>query len=287
MGYFLVSLSKSAATDWLDASEILLLVFAVVVVIGVVGEHRCGWPHPKAELFTILVAIGCGGELMADGGVFVFSRQLQTISDQEAKEAVTRSGEAKTSADEAAKAAERAKAASDGAIKSAAEAERRIAGVNQLAKEIDAELTYIERIISARRIQNVYGLTNELNKKYKGRQILLMSYTGDWEGYWLCSQLSEIAKKAEMFPQDECGNEALKNFPLTDIDVRAPTIPEVQDLSMLLMHEKRVPGMQCNLHVDPVLTIRVGVKAPPPILWPPHKRTGDPKAPAKSTPMKH
>lgn len=83
MGILSVSLSKAETLTLLNISEYALLLFALVVVIGVTGEHKTPWWKVRYDLFAILVAIGCAGELVADGGVFVFSRHLQVIEGTE------------------------------------------------------------------------------------------------------------------------------------------------------------------------------------------------------------
>jgi hypothetical protein len=76
------SLSKSFTTTALDISELTLLLFGIVLVAGLVGEYIESWKK-KIKLFEILVIIGVAGELLADGGIFHFSKQLQTISELE------------------------------------------------------------------------------------------------------------------------------------------------------------------------------------------------------------
>jgi hypothetical protein len=77
MGTSLFSLSKSATSICLDASEIVLLVFGIVLVIGLVGEVAKSekWKR-RVRLFELMVVFGVAGELMADGGIFLFSRHL-------------------------------------------------------------------------------------------------------------------------------------------------------------------------------------------------------------------
>ena len=77
-------LSKSETSTLLGISEISLLGFGVVLVIGLVGEVAKSdkWKK-RVRLFEMLVIIGVAGELIADGGVFLFSRHLQTISEAE------------------------------------------------------------------------------------------------------------------------------------------------------------------------------------------------------------
>jgi hypothetical protein len=125
MGTFLL-LSKSSATFCLHASEVALLVFSAVVVIGLIGENKCRWPHPKEDLFVALVIIGVAGELLGDGGMVVFTGQLQTISDAEVKAATITAGDAQ---DSSRKAADAAKLANSFAL----EAEQHAAKANEKA----------------------------------------------------------------------------------------------------------------------------------------------------------
>jgi hypothetical protein len=101
MGYFF-SLSKSATSTALDMSEWALLVFGLVLVVGIFGEYKklpkrvlLMWP---ASVFEMMVMIGVAGELMGDGGVFLFSRHLQTISDGELAVLNKEAGEARRDA---------------------------------------------------------------------------------------------------------------------------------------------------------------------------------------------
>ena len=86
MGYFF-SLSKSAATVGFEVAEWMLLIFGGILVLGIFGEYKklpkqllLLWP---ASVFEILVMVGVAGELLGDGGVFVFSSHLQSIEDHE------------------------------------------------------------------------------------------------------------------------------------------------------------------------------------------------------------
>jgi hypothetical protein len=84
MGHFF-SFSKSATNTALDASEWALLLFGLILTIGVLGEYKKFPTLLRAShaTFELLVVIAIAGELFADGGVFLFSRHLQTISDGE------------------------------------------------------------------------------------------------------------------------------------------------------------------------------------------------------------
>src|ERR1700733_1231390 len=77
-------LSKSAASAALDVSEIALLFFGVLLVVGLIGEYAESQRWKKSlKTFEMLVILGVAGELLADGGIFVFSAHLQTIADSE------------------------------------------------------------------------------------------------------------------------------------------------------------------------------------------------------------
>jgi hypothetical protein len=78
----LLSLSKSATAISLEVSEVVLLFFGIVLVAGLIGEYVESWKK-WIKLFEMLVIVGVAGELLADGGIFLFSKQLQTISDLE------------------------------------------------------------------------------------------------------------------------------------------------------------------------------------------------------------
>jgi hypothetical protein len=100
MGYFfsLFSLSKSATSGALNWSELGLFAFGVVLVVGLVGEYKV-LPHSRRmKLFEMFVIIGVAGELLADGGIFLFSHQLQVISDSEITEANKNARDAASSA---------------------------------------------------------------------------------------------------------------------------------------------------------------------------------------------
>jgi hypothetical protein len=77
-------LSKSAVAAALDAADIALLAFGIVLVIGLLGEYSKSekWQAHK-KLFEMLVILGVAGELLADGGIFLWSKRLQAVADTE------------------------------------------------------------------------------------------------------------------------------------------------------------------------------------------------------------
>jgi len=76
---------------------------SLLLVVGIIGEYAKSEPWKKhLRIFELLVTIGVAGELFADGGVFLFSRHLQTIADQEIADLTQKLGDAKTLAEGAA-----------------------------------------------------------------------------------------------------------------------------------------------------------------------------------------
>jgi hypothetical protein len=77
-------LSKHATSVALNISEAALLLFGLLLVIGLVGEYseKDRWKK-HVKVFKWLVIFGVGGELIADGGIFLLSARLQTLADGE------------------------------------------------------------------------------------------------------------------------------------------------------------------------------------------------------------
>jgi hypothetical protein len=119
----LSSLSKSATSTALDISEVGLLIFGLLLVAGLIGEYAKSERWKKhVRVFEMFVIIGVAGELLADGGIFLFSRHLQVIADQEIADLTKEAGDAKTSAERASSAAYSAKASADDASTAAGSA---------------------------------------------------------------------------------------------------------------------------------------------------------------------
>jgi len=137
----LTSLSKAATSTALHVSEVVLLFFGVVLVIGLIGEYAESEPWEKwTKLFEMLVIIGVAGELLADGGIFLFSRQLEVISEVEIAALNKEAGDAREAAG---KAVERAAKAEDnlaGANERAAKAEQHAAEANTKAESFRRDI---------------------------------------------------------------------------------------------------------------------------------------------------
>jgi hypothetical protein len=270
---------------WLCAIAVGVGIAGEIVVI--VSEHRDDledWrrgvvrPPDRPPMWrfwfdivaTLIVLGGVFGEAGATAKVASINSHLRSKtsefrakSDQLLAVVTQQAGNAETSATAASEASASAK--SD--VKTAHD---EVNVIGKRAKLIDADLTTVQWLISARRIQDVDGAVADLRNGFHGRDIILKSYSGDVEGYWLCEQLVDIAKKAEMRPQDICANELMRGVPVTDLLVGAPSIEEAQKLSVPLKKPRRVEGYFAGLQESPALSVLVGVKQSFPI-WPPKR----------------
>lgn len=79
----LFSLSKSATSIALNISEFALLLFGLLLVVGLIIEYKTEHGGRWMKIGEMLVIIGVAGELLGDGGIFLFSSHLQTIADLE------------------------------------------------------------------------------------------------------------------------------------------------------------------------------------------------------------
>jgi hypothetical protein len=224
MGYFF-SLSKSATIHWLDASEWMLLAFGALLAVGIIGEIKHGmWGRPP-RFFELIVLWGVLAEVLADGGIFLFSSQLQIISDSEntalrkqtdvavatakgfdlkiaeaqrgTADAVRDSATAKRGSDEAnalAKRYESGIAEANARIKSA---EAQVASANAASKEAIAkaeserlERTKLEAVVSPRRIgADEQKRIKEALKGFEKRLVLVSSNGLDAEAALLGAQI--------------------------------------------------------------------------------------------------
>jgi hypothetical protein len=98
MGTFL-ALSKSATTSALHISELVVLIFGLLLVCGLIGELSKSEEWSRA--FGMMVVIGVAGELFGDGGIFVFTERLQALSDAEVATLNREAADARKAASEA------------------------------------------------------------------------------------------------------------------------------------------------------------------------------------------
>jgi len=80
----LTSLSESDAKWWLGASEIFLIVSAIVLMAGIVEGWRESWSWRKRKVYKIAkraIVLGIVAELVGDAGIFETSSRLQAHAD--------------------------------------------------------------------------------------------------------------------------------------------------------------------------------------------------------------
>ena len=275
----LESISKALEKS-LDFWGLLLLLSTAVVVFGLVVEYwheieefwvivhwpmaSFPWVKFKTLVGGILVTIGVAGELLVtykgsrvETHLRENSHKIEAFLTQQAGDAVA---SAKTAHEEA-----------DAAGVASREAQGTTSEVAQRAGQIDSELAQAEYLLSARRLDNTEQLAEELKKKFKGREIMLMSYRGDQEGWGLCVQLWYVAKSAEMRPVNQCGVEdfaipspGLENQPavISPMQISGPNIQETVDIGGMLVRIGRLPFGAASGMPNGMLMIFVGVKPP-------------------------
>lgn len=200
----LFSLSKSATSIALDTSEVVLLLFGVLLTVGLIGEYAKSerWKR-HVKIFEMLVIIGVAGELLADGGIFLFSSHLQTIADQEIGDLATVAHNAKGSADDAAKSA---RTAHDelGAVekdivsakKQAADAESHLADALERAANAERETAKLkarlaDRVLTDPQVDAVVAAI----KPFAGQQVRVTAYATDAECRGLTAQVLLVLDK--------------------------------------------------------------------------------------------
>lgn len=178
----LFPLSKSGTSLALGISEIALLLFGIVLVVGLIGEYRDAW-KPWIKIFEMLVIIGVAGELLADGGIFVFSTRLQMIADQEIAKLTKEAGDAKISADGAALAASSAKDSSDKSKEKADAVEKQANALALRLESASRQLGQLENNIGAQgpRAKLLAKVAPELAMK-------LAPFAGQRVGLFVCGQ---------------------------------------------------------------------------------------------------
>jgi hypothetical protein len=139
-------LSKHATSLALNISEAALLLFGLLLVIGLVGEYseKDRWKK-HVRVFKWLVILGVGGELIADGGIFLLSGRLQSLADGEI--AIFQSAVAQETTR-----AESFRSDIANANLRAAEAEQETARLNKLAADETIARQKIEAKIADRRL---------------------------------------------------------------------------------------------------------------------------------------
>jgi hypothetical protein len=248
----LTSLSKSAISTALHVSEVVLLVFGVLLTAGLIGEYVERWKK-WAKLFLMLVIIGVAGELIADGGIFLFSRQLETIAELQIAGLNKQAGDAWNAAESAkatakgfesqiadanarAKSAEAqvasANAASRDAVAKVSTAEARIAEATARAAEAGqkAEAERLERlkleaIVAPRSLSlDQQHEIAEACRKFHGHGVLVFSYGQDGEAAALGGQIISALQSVHIVVADARSSAVITGGFETGVHVSGPKV---------------------------------------------------------------
>jgi hypothetical protein len=254
-----------------------LVFFALLVVFDVLAHLS---NDKKGEIRFEKIALWCFAlAVLAEIAAYPYGQRNDTLSEQiigsldaKAKDAFNTASEALAKAGAADVKSGKAQEKADTADRASGDAQRKVAAVSERAGQIDAELAQAEYLMSARRLENTDKLSDELRKKFKGRDVMLMSYRGDQEGWGLCTQLWYVAKSAEMKPVNQCGisDFAIPGF-LSDrpfsalvspMAISGPNIQETLDVADMLVKIGKVPFGTTSGMPNGMLMIFVGVKPP-------------------------
>lgn len=230
--------------------------------------------HILAGIGIVFFVIAVLTELTA----YPYGRRNDTLSEQvivslneKAEGASAAAGTALQNAAAANSKAIEAQGNAKDASKQAGKIRGRLTSLSSEAEDLGIDLDAMEATISARRVTDEKGLEEDLRREFKGRHIVFKSYAGlsSDEPFWLCSQLFQIATKAEVEPINRCATVPIPQIPATNISIDAPTIEEGQKLGMVLKKQRvdegwrigRVPGFLVMLHGGmPELAVLVGVR---------------------------
>lgn len=216
MGY-LSSLSKPATATALDVSEWSLLVFGLILAVGALGEYKM-LPGILLKIirhraFELMVAIGIAGEFIGDGGVFLFSRMLQTINDREFASLNKKAGDAD---------------------RDAADAELQTA-------QLRAAMA--DRTLSAEQQRRIRDACNA--SPWKGRDVWMRSYPNDGEAARLIVEM-KAAFEPCLTVEDRTGQGGIVG---TLVGIRVDPSEHGRDFASFLIEALRGKSMG-NLSVD-------------------------------------
>jgi hypothetical protein len=176
----LSNLSVSAANWCLGMSEICLLVSAVVLTLGLIGEWPDSESWKKRKLYKfakLAVVAGVVGELIGDAGIFETSARLTVLQQTAIEQANTK----------AANAILDAAAANERAVHLAIDAgELRIK-----AAEAETRLDFLRKKIGSRQIDEKIFL-RELKEKRKPEKVSILYAQNAQDGWYLATQFEKL-----------------------------------------------------------------------------------------------
>jgi len=272
----IASLEASSSSDhwWLEVCTALVAIGVLFEVIFVIWEYvdqlhdfRGGIVHPPERpnmlLFALgllgagLVAIGVAGEFRFEAKIESTETSIRKANDDLFLLLSKEAGDAKTSA-------ANAEASAKAADVAAGNAQDKVEKVAKRAEEIDAQLALTQLLTSARHVDNIKTLTDQMGK-FKGRTVVLASYNADSEEYGLCFVLKSIVHDAGMNPIDQCGTWLSNGAPATGISVRGPNDDDVMSMAGMISRTGRLmvqSGPLGNAPKPSTLVILVGPKPP-------------------------
>jgi hypothetical protein len=181
-----------------------------------------------------------------------------------AEGAASAAANAKTSADIANTVAGKALDKSKEATDAAGKAQEKVGAAAKRAEEIDNDLAMTQFLVSARHLENIKTLTEQL-RQFKGQTVVLASYNADSEEYGLCFVLKSITHDAEMNPIDQCGMWNSNGPPATGVSVRGPDDNAVLAMAGMISRTGRLAvqsGPYGNVPKPATFVILVGPKSP-------------------------
>ena len=270
-------------------------LFAVLVVCDIVAHLVEDNRKPLAKIFERIGLCCFALAVAAELAAYKYGQRNDELSagviqslSTEAGEAATKATKAITDSGTALGQSKEAESKSGDAVVKADKIAGKLSTLSDEADDLGIDLDGIQATISARRVADEKGLEDDLRNGFRGRHIVFKSYMGlgSDEPFWLCEQLLDIAKKADVDPVDKCASEPLRQIPVTNIQIDAPTIEEGQRLSNVLKKQRvedgwvigRVPGFSVTLRGGiSELAVLVGVRPSVP-MFPQLKMHGKAKA---------
>jgi hypothetical protein len=247
--------SPEAHADEPNLVKICSRIGLILVVVGVVAEWRCEAKledaHNAVHLYD-LRKIEAAEKQAGDAAVSA------KIAHDEAGAASIKARQAETDAGVALRTSKAANVA-------AFEAQGNVEEVTGQSAELSRKLWQTQYLMSARTLIDMNSLVETL-KKFKGKEIVLSSFTGDPEAYSLCNAFVNVAFSAEMKPVDRCAKESPSPpFPagLTGIVVLGPNDDEIKEFRDIVASAVTSGGAGgTRAQPGTTLTIRVGSLTP-------------------------
>jgi hypothetical protein len=229
----------------------------LLVVVGVIGEGI--FEAATSSVDDMLQGFNSTMLALATeqaGGAAKSAARAKASADAAGVVAGDALSKSKTANDAAGKALNSSKAATEAASK----AQEQVDIVAERAVEIDKDLWQTQYFLSARSLIDAHTLVGTL-KKFKGKNVDLMSVVGDPEGYFLCNSLLFAAQSAEMKPIDNCGKRSPSPPNQTGIFVYGPDAQDTKELGNIIANAVNPGGAGITVGGS-MLSVFVGRQQP-------------------------